>query len=120
MNELIAGILFPLGITSNYTGYYFVIHAVELAAADPAHLILVTKDLYPTIAAHFSTTASRVERNLRHIADLAWRTNPQLLQSMAGHPLAQRPCASRFIAIVTMQYQTLLAREDPNGQQRLF
>lgn len=120
MNELIADILFPLGITSNYTGFHYVVHAVELAAADPSHLVLVTKDLYPTVASHFSSTASRVERNLRHIADLAWKTNPQLLQSMAGHSLQQRPCVSQFVAILTMQYQKLLAREDSNGQQRLF
>ena len=120
MNDEIAGLLFPLGITANYTGYYYTICAVELAASDPSHLVLVTKNLYPTVAARFSSTPSRVERNLRHIADLAWRTNPGLLQHMAGHPLTQRPCASQFIAILTVQYKKLLTREDPNGQQRLF
>ena len=120
MNELLSSLLHPLGITQQYTGYYYAICAVELAAADPSHLVMVTKDLYPTVAARFSSTTSRVERNLRHIADLAWRTNPQLLQEMAGHPLTQRPCASQFIAILTNQYRLLLSREDPNGQQRLF
>jgi len=120
MNELLTSLLYPLGVTAQYTGYYYVICAVELAAADPSHLILVTKHLYPAVADRFSSTCSRVERNLRHMADVAWRTNPRLLESIAGHPLTQRPCASQFIAILTNQYRMLLCREDPNGQQRLF
>lgn len=120
MNELLSSLLYPLGVTPQYTGYYFMIYAVELAAADPSHLVLVTKDLYPTVATHFSSTPSRVERNLRHMADLAWRTNPQLLETMAGHPLPHRPHASQFVAILSNQYRTLLSREDPSGQQRLF
>ncbi len=121
MNELLSSLLYPLGVTAQYTGYYYTVCAVELATADPSHLIMVTKDLYPTVAGRFSSTASRVERNLRHMADLAWRTNPKLLETMAGHPLPQRPCASQFIAILTNQYRMLLSREEePDGQQRLF
>ena len=120
MNELLTSLLYPLGITPRYTGYYYTICAVELATTDPSHLILVTKYLYPTVAAQFSSTASRVERNLRHMAELAWRTNPQRLETMAGHPLLHRPHASQFIAILANEYRTLLSREEPNGQQRLF
>lgn len=120
MNELLNGLLYPLGITQQYTGYYYMICAVELAAANPSHLVKVTKDLYPAVAARFSSTTSRVERNLRLITDLAWRTNPRLLGEMAGHPLTQRPYASQFIAILTNQYTYLLSREIPDDQQRLF
>lgn len=120
MNEPLSSLLYPLGITPQYTGYYYIICAVELAAADPSHLVLVTKDLYPTVAARYSSTACRVERNLRQMADLAWRTNPHLLETMAEHPLLRRPRASQFIAILTNQYRMMLSREDSNGQQRLF
>ena len=120
MNELLSSLLYPLGITPQYTGYYYVAYAVELATADPSHLVLVSKDLYPAIARQFSSTPSRVERNLRNMTDLAWRTNPRMLEILAGHPLTQRPCASQFVAILTNQYRILLSREEPNGQQRLF
>ena len=120
MNELLIDLLYSLGITANYTGFYYTISAVELAVQDPSHLIQVTKDLYPAVAARFSSTTSRVERNLRLITDLAWRTNPRLLEEMAGHPLTQRPYASQFIAILTNQYTYLLSREIPDDQQRLF
>ena len=120
MNETIAQLLFPLGVTANYTGYYYIMYAVELVASDPSYLILVTKDLYPTVAQHFSSTSSRVERNIRHTAGLAWQTNPVLLQKMAGHPLRQRPCASQFIAILVSEYKKLLGREPPDYQQSFF
>lgn len=120
MNELIGNLLTPLGITANYTGYYYIIYAIELVATDPSHLILVTKDLYPAVAAHFSSTASRVERNIRHTAGLAWDTNPGFLQELAGHPLKQRPRASQFIAILTVAYKKQLMHEDLNGQQCFF
>ena len=120
MNEAIGNLLYPLGVTANYTGYYYTIYAVELAASDPSHLVLVTKDLYPTVAARFSSTSSRVERNIRHTAALAWKTNPARLQQMAGHPLTQRPCASQFIAILAAEYKKLLTREEPSGQQSFF
>ena len=120
MNEMISDLLHRLGITANYTGYYYITYAIELAATDPSHLILVTKDLYPSVAAHFSSTPSRVERNIRHTANVAWHTNPRLLQELAGHPLTQRPCASQFIAILTAEYKRLLVREYPHGQQSFF
>ncbi len=120
MNETIAQLLFPLGVTAKYTGYYYTMYAVELVATDPSHLVSVTKDLYPTIARRFSSTNSRVERNIRHTAGLAWQTNPVLLQQMAGHPMHQRPCASQFIAILVSEYKKLLVRDYSGGQQSFF
>ena len=120
MNDPICDLLYRLGVTANYTGYYYITYAIELAAIDPSHLIFVTKDLYPNVAAHFSSTPSRVERNIRHTANVAWQTNPRLLQELAGHPMTQRPCASQFIAILAAEYTRLLVREDPHGQQSFF
>lgn len=120
MNDLICNLLCPLGVTANYIGYYYTIYAVELAATDPSHLMQVTKDLYPAIADHFSSTVSCVERNLRTSVSLAWRTNPELLERMAGHLLYRRPHASQFIAILTAEYKKLLVREEPSGQQCFF
>lgn len=120
MNNVISQLLVPLGITAKYTGFFYLTYAIELVEHDPSHLVLVTKDLYPTVATHFSSTPSRVERNIRHTAGLAWQVNPVLLQEMAGYPLTQRPCASQFIAILTAEYKKLLNRESSNGQQCFF
>ena len=120
MSDLLSDLLCSLGITANYTGYYYIRCAVELTAADSSHLVQVTKDLYPTVASRFSSTPSRVERNIRHTAELAWKTNPELLRQLAGHPMSQRPKTSQFIAILTAEYKRLLTREDTNGQQTFF
>ena len=120
INDRIERLLISLGITAKYTGFFYSMYAVELVASDPSHLILVTKNLYPAVAHRFSSTPSRVERNIRHAAELAWQTNRVMLQNMAGYPLLQRPCASQFIAILSAEYKNLLNREEPNGQQCFF
>lgn len=120
MNRELTQLLLSLGITANYTGFDYTLYAVLLAAEDPARLVQVTKNLYPTVASRFHSTAGRVEQNIRHAAELAWKTNPRMLQDIAGYPLIRRPRASQFIAILTAEYNKLLAREDPDGQQRLF
>ena len=76
-------------------------------------------ELYPQVASCFSTTASRVERNIRHTVDLAWRTNPRLLQELAGYPLLRRPCASQFIAILAEFCKKEVTTLEPDGQLRL-
>lgn len=48
----------------NLTGYNFLIRAVEIIKK---RKILITKELYPQIAKEYNTTASRVERAIRHI-----------------------------------------------------
>ena len=100
-------ILHQLGITANYVGYRYTQYAVKLVLEDQAYLTMVTKLLYPTVAAHFLGTAGAVERNLRQAANLAWRSNPKLLERMAGHPLEKRPSVSSFIAILSVHCRTV-------------
>lgn len=120
MADQLPDILLALGITANYTGYYYLLAAVELATADPSHLTHVTKTLYPAVAKQFSSTGSRVERNLRHVTELAWRSNPQLLQELAGHPMEQRPRVSQLLAILAAPRKQIPGRETFYGQMRLF
>ena len=119
MTETVSDLLHALGITANYKGFHYSVLAVELASSDPTLLLLVTKALYPRVAARFATTASRVERNIRHTVDLAWRTNPQLLQDLAGYALPRRPCASQFIAILAEICKKELTTQEPDGQLRM-
>ena len=120
MNDRIGSLLLSLGISAKYTGFFYSMYAIELVSHDPSLLSMVTKDLYPAVAQHFSSTPSRVERNIRHTAELAWQKNRAMLQEMAGYPLQNRPCASQFIAILSAEYKKLLNREESNGQQCFF
>lgn len=99
-NISIYKLLHELGITSNYTGFFHVSHALLLCKQEPERLLLVTKWIYPDVAKHFNTSWRSVERNIRTVARLAWETNRQTLERMARHSLPNRPSAGMFLAIL--------------------
>ena len=47
--------LYRLGITANYTGFFYTAYAVWLCAQQPEGLLHVTKWVYPAVAAHYDT-----------------------------------------------------------------
>ena len=102
----IYGLLFRLGITPCYRGFYETAHAVYLCVEFPEKLLAVTKDLYPTVAKKYQTTGESVGRNIKTVIDHIWKTNPVLLEELARSPLSNRPTASQFIAILANQFST--------------
>ncbi len=93
-------LLAKFGITPNYKGFYFMDSALVHLKEHPEDLLLITKSLYPKVAKKHETTVQAVERNLRTVVAVAWKSNPVLLQEMAGHPMADRPSVSKFLGIV--------------------
>lgn len=67
---------------------------------NPEDLLLITKSLYPKVAKKHETSVQAVERNLRTVVTVAWKSNPALLQEMAGYPMSGRPSVSKFLGIV--------------------
>lgn len=94
-------LLYCLGVTEKYTGHYFTSYAVQLAAAQPERLYLVTKWIYPDVARYFRTDWRNVERGIRSAAELAWELRPDKLASIANSSMECRPSNSQFIAILT-------------------
>ena len=66
-------LLYSLGITANYSGFFYTSYAVYLAARQPERLLLVTKWLYPDVAEHYRKSWKNVERDIRTVASLAWK-----------------------------------------------
>lgn len=97
-------LLGALGVTANYSGFFYAAYAVLLSLEDQGRLLLVTKRLYPEVAEHYKTTASCVERNIRTVASHAWERNATLLQQVAQDRLWEKPTASEFIAILTTYF----------------
>ena len=93
-------ILNHLGITSNYIGFRQTLYAVSLVQQEPNLLFLVTKELYPAVAKEYGTTWKAVERNIRSVIAMAWARNPDLLRSLAGYDMDEKPKAAQFIAIL--------------------
>ena len=45
-------LLYRLGITANYTGFFHMGYAVKLCCERPERLLMVTKWVYPEVAKH--------------------------------------------------------------------
>lgn len=93
-------LLYSLGITANYSGFFYTSYAVYLAAQQPERLLLVTKWLYPEVAEHYHKAWKNVERGIRTVTSLAWKEHRERLEALVRCPLLQRPSASKFIAIL--------------------
>ncbi len=96
-------LLLDLGITPNYTGYFYLIDALEMISEEPQRLLQVTKLIYPEVARHYSTTACAVERCMRTAAETAWKTNPESMQRIAGHQLCKRMKVSNLLAVLSLE-----------------
>ena len=59
-------ILHQIGVPAHIKGYQFLRDAILLTMNEPEYINAVTKRLYPEIAKKNGTTASRVERAIRH------------------------------------------------------
>ena len=97
-------LLYQLGLTANYVGFFHISYAVYLASQQPKRLRLVTKWLYPEVAKHYATTWTCVERNIRTAVDVVWNCNPELLEALARHPLYRKPGASKFLSILVLYF----------------
>ena len=72
IEEKITNIFITVGIPAHIKGYQFLREAIKLAMENPDIINSITKKLYPSIAAHFETSASKVERAIRHAIEVAW------------------------------------------------
>ena len=100
-NAEIVDILFRLGATPNYNGFFQTVLAVRLARHDPSRLNCVTKSIYQEVARSYGTSGDAVERNIRTIVSIGWNCNRPLLEELARRPLADKPKASQFLALLT-------------------
>ena len=75
-----------------------------MAVEDMDVLNAVTKVLYPTVAKKHQTTASRVERAIRHAIEVAWsRGKLDTLDDLFGYTVSNgkgKPTNSEFIALI--------------------
>lgn len=98
-------ILHQVGVPAHIKGYQFLRDAILLAVSDHDYINAVTKRLYPEIAKRNATTASRVERAIRHAIEVAWdRGDVDTLNSYFGytiHNLRGKPTNSEFIAMIS-------------------
>lgn len=107
-NELIKDIskmLHNLGMPSHIKGYQYIRDAIELMYNNPDNIGGITKEVYPYIADKYNTTASRVERAIRHAIEVSWtRGDYELMEEIFGHSVdfdRAKPTNSEFLATVS-------------------
>ena len=100
----ITNIIHEIGVPAHIKGYMYLREAITMVYNDIELLGSITKVLYPDIAKHFKTTASRVERAIRHAIEVAWsRGNIDAISSLFGYTVnvsKSKPTNSEFIAMV--------------------
>ena len=93
-------LLYQLGVTANYTGFFHTAYAVSLCAEQPDRLLLVTKWLYPEVAKRYGTNWKAVERNIRTVSCIIWREKRPLLEELARRHLEEKPRNAQLLAIL--------------------
>ena len=82
----ISKLLHSLGIPSHIKGYQYIRESVYMMYENPDMIGGITKSIYPEIAIRFDTTASRVERAIRHAIEVSWsRGDYDLMEELFGH-----------------------------------
>ncbi len=105
LDIVITDILHQIGVPAHIKGYKYVREAIRLTVEDPEMLNSVTKILYPTVAKNFGSTASRVERAIRHGIEVAWdRGDVEVLNAYFGYTIQSqrgKPTNSEFVAMIS-------------------
>lgn len=97
----IYGALYRIGIFANYKGFFYTTRAVELCAQQPKRLQLITKWLYPEVAAYYHTSWQAVERSIRTVIAVAWAQSPDLISQMSPNPsLTRKPTPKQFLMLL--------------------
>ena len=104
MEVIVTDIIHEIGIPAHIKGYQYLRKAIMMVVNDLEIINSITKELYPTVAKEYNTTASRVERAIRHAIEVAWdRGDTEVLNSFFGYTIANtkgKPTNSEFIAMI--------------------
>lgn len=104
LDEEITSIFLTIGIPAHIKGYHFLREAVKMVIDDPELINSITKELYPGVARRFNTTASKVERAIRHAIEVAWtRGRIENINTIFGYNIYtknDKPTNGEFIALV--------------------
>lgn len=110
MDDSITTMFLMIGMPPHIRGYQFLQEAVRMVIDRPERINRITKELYPGIADRFDTTASKVERAIRHAIEVAWsRGRVEVIDQIFGFrvcALDAKPTNGEFIALVADRIRT--------------
>ena len=104
METQVTKIIHQIGVPAHIKGYQYLRSAIIMVVKNNEVINSVTKVLYPSVAKHYGTTSSRVERAIRHAIEVAWdRGDLDVLNSFFGYTVQNsrgKPTNSEFIAMI--------------------
>ncbi len=104
LEEKVSRIFINVGIPPHIKGYSFLREGVMMAIKEPEIINNITKKLYPKIGEKYQTSASKVERAIRHAIEVAWnRGRIESINSILGvraYVGAEKPTNGEFIALI--------------------
>ena len=104
LDERIASIFITVGIPAHIKGYKFLREGIKMVVEAPDMINSITKKLYPSIAVRYDTTASKVERAIRHAIEVSWNRgkieNINNLFGLKVYSAHEKPTNGEFIALV--------------------
>lgn len=105
VDEKITNLFLALGIPAHIKGYQYLREAVRMVLENHDVINRITKELYPAVARRYDTSASKVERAMRHAISVAWtRGRLDTVNQMVGYKVFRRedkPTNGEFIALVS-------------------
>ena len=104
LDEKLSNIFITVGIPAPIKGYQYLREAIKMSIDNPELINSITKKLYPGIAERFNTSASKVERAIRHAIEVAWnRGKIENINSIFGIKIYSpndKPTNGEFIALL--------------------
>ena len=117
LDEKITSVFLVAGIPAHIKGYHYLREGIRMVYFNPTLINRITKELYPGVAKRFSTSASKVERAIRHAIEVAWtRGKIENLNGLFGYNIYgknDKPTNGEFIALVADK----LIMEDQGREQ---
>ena len=108
LDEKISNLFISVGIPAHIKGYQFLREAIKMTIDSPDIINSITKRLYPSIAEMYDTSASKVERAIRHAIEVAWsRGKIENINSIFGIKIYspnEKPTNGEFIALIADKF----------------
>ena len=118
LEAVVTDIIHEIGVPAHIKGYHYLREAIRMVYFQPELINRITKELYPGIAKRFSTSASKVERAIRHSIEVAWtRGRIENINQLFGYNIYSKndkPTNGEFIALVADK----LIMEDARGKEQ--
>lgn len=108
----VTNLIHSIGIPPNISGHNYLREAVLMVMEDRGLITGITKELYPNVAKKCKTSATRVERAIRHAIEVSWnKAQDNTYTETFGYFVnvkRGRPTNGEFIAMIADRARLLL------------